>query len=127
MLSYRPKGLYVGGKWLPGSSAKSLVTINPATGERLAEVPWAGGEEVKLAVEAAKRGFAEWRRLPPWDRASQVQELADRISEHVDELALMDSYDSGNTISGMRNDVKASVVALKFYLIIFVCPAAGKF
>jgi len=114
-LSYTPKGLYFGGAWVRGAAGKSFVTVNPATGERLAEVPWAGGEEVKLAVEAAKRGFAEWRRLPPWDRASQVEKLADRISEHIDELALMDSYDSGNTISGMRNDVKAAVVTLKFF------------
>jgi betaine-aldehyde dehydrogenase len=114
-LSYTPKGLYIGGAWVRGAAGKSLVSVNPANGERLAEVPWAGGEEVKLAVEAAKRGFAEWRRLPPWDRASQVEKLAGRIEEHQDELALMDSYDSGNTVSGMRSDVKATVVALKFF------------
>ncbi len=43
-ISYTPKGLYIGGEWTPGAAGKSLVSINPSNGERLAEVPWAGEE-----------------------------------------------------------------------------------
>ena len=39
-ISYKPKGLYIGGKWL-AAAGKSLITVNPANGEKLGEVPWA--------------------------------------------------------------------------------------
>jgi betaine-aldehyde dehydrogenase len=114
-LGYTPKGLYIGGEWLPGATGKSLVSINPSTGERLAEVPWAGEEEVNQAVEAAKRGFAEWRRVKPAERARCLEELADRILANAEDLALLDAYDSGNTVSGMRGDMKWSADTLKYF------------
>jgi hypothetical protein len=40
-ISYKPKGLYIGGKWLAAAAGKSLITVNPANGEKLGEVPWA--------------------------------------------------------------------------------------
>ena len=114
-LGYTPKGLYIGGKWLPGAAGRSLVSINPSTGERLAEVPWAGEEEVNQAVEAAKRGFAEWRGVKPAERARCLEELADRILANAEELALLDAYDSGNTVSGMRADMKWSAETLRYF------------
>lgn len=114
-LDYSPKGLYIGGEWLPGAAGKSFVSINPSTGERLAEVPWAGEEEVNQAVEAAKRGFAEWRRVKPAERARCLEELADRILANAEDLALLDAYDSGNTVSGMRGDMKWSADTLKYF------------
>ena len=114
-LGYTPKGLYIGGEWLPGAAGKSLTSINPSTGERLAEVPWAGEEEVIQAVEAAKRGFAEWRRVKPAERARCLEGLADRILANAEKLALLDAYDSGNTVSGMRGDMKWSAGTLKCF------------
>lgn len=114
-LRYLPKGLYIGGKWVPGARGKALVSINPATGERLADVPSAGEEEVHLAVQAAQQGFGEWRSVAPWERAALVEQLADRIAAQAEELALLDSYDSGNILSAMRSDVKATVAVLKCF------------
>ena len=115
-ISFVPKGLYLGGEWVPSAPGRTVVTVNPANGEQLAEVPWAGEEEVNRAVEAAKQGFVEWRKLPPWERAEQVERLAERIAAHTEELALMDAYDSGNTVRGMREDVKATVISLKYFV-----------
>ena len=114
-MNYKPKGLYIGGKWLDGTAGKTLASINPATGEKLGEVPWADDQDVNLAVEAAKRGFAEWRKVPPAERAICLERLAQRLLDHVEELALLDSYDSGNTVTGMRSDVKWSAETLKYF------------
>ena len=114
-MNYKPKGLYIGGKWLDGTAGKALASINPATGEKLGEVPWADDQDVNVAVEAAKRGFAEWRKVPPAERAVCLERLAQRILDHVEELALLDTYDSGNIVTGMRSDVKASAETLKYF------------
>ena len=114
-ISYKPKGLYIGGKWREGAAGKSLITVNPANGEKLGEVPWADGQDVNEAVEAARRGSAEWRRVPPAERAVCLEQLAERIIAHVGELALLDSFDSGNTVTGMRFDMRASAETLKYF------------
>lgn len=114
-MKHTPKGLYIGGEWVPGARGKSFTTVNPATLEPLAEVPWAGEAEVRQAVEAARQGFAEWRRLAPWERAERVLALAQRVEEHAEELALMDACDSGNTIKGMRHDVHAAVAGMRYF------------
>ena len=64
-MSYRPRGLYIGGEWCGSQTGRTMRTINPATGEVHGEVPWAGEEDVAAAVAAARRGAAEWRRVPP--------------------------------------------------------------
>lgn len=114
-ISYKPKGLYIGGKWLDAAAGKSLITVNPANGEKLGEVPWADGRDVNDAVAAARRGSAEWRRVPPAERAVCMEQLAERIVAHVGELALLDTYDSGNTVTGMRSDMRASAETLKYF------------
>ncbi len=114
-LSYRPRGLYIGGEWCASRAGKTMRTINPATGEILGEVPWAGEEDVAAAVAAAQRGAAEWRRVPPAERARSLERLAARITDHVDELALMDAVDSGNAISGMRTDMELAAATLRYF------------
>ena len=114
-MSYRPRGLYIGGEWCASRAGRTMRTINPATGEVLGEVPWAGEEDVAAAVAAAQRGAAEWRRVPPAERARCLERLAARITDHVDELALMDAVDSGNAISGMRTDMELAAATLRYF------------
>lgn len=114
-IPFVPKGLYIDGKWRPAASGKTLKSTNPASGEALGEVPWAGEEDVDLAVSAAKRAFGEWRRVPPMERARCLEQLAGRILEHTEELALMDACDAGNTLSGMRGDMKLSADTLRYF------------
>ena len=114
-IGFKPKGLYIGGKWVDGASGRSFGSINPATGETLGEVPLAGDQDVNLAVTEAKKGFAEWRRVTPKERAASLEQLAQRILDHTEELALLDSYDSGNTLTGMRSDVTATAETLRYF------------
>ena len=112
---FTPKGLYIGGQWLPSTSGRTLTSCNPATGEELGEVPLACGQDVDRAVAAAKEAFAGWREVPPAERASCLEQLADRLLQHVDELALIDALDAGNAVTGMRGDVRIAAEGLKYF------------
>ena len=114
-LNFTPQGLYIGGRWSPSASGQTLTSYNPSTGERLGEVPLADEQDVNRAVATAKQAFAQWRNLPPANRAQCLEQLADQILEHTDELALMDSYDSGNAVAGMRADMKISADSLRYF------------
>ncbi|HJY16355.1 MAG TPA: aldehyde dehydrogenase family protein [Xanthobacteraceae bacterium] len=104
-LSFTPRGLYIGGRWVSPAEDQSFASINPSNMEKIADVPTAGAADVDNAVKAAKLGFKEWSRVPIQERARCLELLADRIEKNADELALLDAVDSGNAIVGMRGDM----------------------
>jgi len=114
-LGFAPRGLYVGGEWVPGAGDRTFETINPSTGEKLADVPLAGDADVDRAVGCAKRAFAEWSRVTPRERARCFTRLARRVLENAECLALMDAVDSGNAISGMRGDIAWTAETLDYF------------
>ncbi|WP_026363105.1 aldehyde dehydrogenase family protein [Methylopila sp. M107] len=113
-LGFKARGLYIGGKWVAPLEGKSFATINPSNSETLGEVPFATAQDVDVAVDAAKKGFKEWSRVSITERARCLELLADKIEEHADELALIDSVDSGNAIVGMRGDMAWSAASLRY-------------
>jgi betaine-aldehyde dehydrogenase len=114
-LNFTPKGLYIGGKWVDAAAGKTFETVNPSTREKLGDVPSADQRDVDRAVKAAKIAFAEWSRVPVRERARALERLAARINEHAQELALMDSLDSGNAITGMRGDMTWTADSLNYF------------
>ncbi|MET0538016.1 MAG: aldehyde dehydrogenase family protein [Xanthobacteraceae bacterium] len=114
-LDFTPKGLYIGGKWVDAAAGKTFESVNPSTREKLADLPLAGERDVDRAVKTAKAAFAEWSRVPGRERARALEHLASRIIEHAEELALMDSLDSGNAIAGMRGDMTWTADSLNYF------------
>ena len=114
-LGFTPKGLFIGGEWSDASSAESITTINPSNGDVLGTVPLASEADVDRAVAAAKAAFPAWAALSLTDRAGYLVRLAEAIDRHADELALMDSVDSGNAVSGMRGDMTWTSDTLRYF------------
>ena len=114
-MNFNPKGMYIGGDWVSGISNRTFESINPSNSQSLGEVPYATEDDVDRAVKAAKSAFSEWSRVPGKERARCLELLAARIDEHSEELATMDSFDSGNSIAGMRGDMKWTSDTLKFF------------
>lgn len=79
-------------------SAETFETINPATGEVLAQVASAGQDEVNAAVAAAKAAFPGWSATPAKERGRLMRNLGDLIARHVPELAEMETRDCGQVI-----------------------------
>jgi betaine-aldehyde dehydrogenase len=114
-LNFKPRGIFVGGKWETPAEDKSFVTLNPSNMEKLADVPFATEADVDRTVKAAKAAFSEWSRVPIKERARCLVLLAERIEKHADELALIDAVDSGNAITGMRGDMTWTADSLRFF------------
>jgi acyl-CoA reductase-like NAD-dependent aldehyde dehydrogenase len=83
--------------------------LNPATSERIAVLPEAGPAGVDRAVQAGKAAFETWRSTPARERAALVTQLARRIEARADDLARLDSLDTGNPLAAMRADVAKGV------------------
>jgi 5-carboxymethyl-2-hydroxymuconic-semialdehyde dehydrogenase len=72
---------------------------NPATGEHLAEVAEASPADVDRAVRAARAAFGTWGRSPAAARAAAMRRLADVIDGHVEEIARLETRDTGLPIA----------------------------
>jgi betaine-aldehyde dehydrogenase len=79
-----------------------LVTINPATGERLATLAVAGAAQVEAAIDAARAAQPAWGRLAGSERARMLRRAAAILRERNDELAALETRDTGKPIQETR-------------------------
>jgi aldehyde dehydrogenase (NAD+) len=91
-----PDGMQlIGGEWVPAAGGETIEVLNPATGERLADVPRGGADDVAAAVEAAARAFPGWRDTSATRRGALLAEWARLCREHADELDLLERLEVG--------------------------------
>lgn len=89
--------LLIDGKWLESQSEERISVEDPATEAKIASVPRGGAVEIDLAVKAARKAFEShaWSRMRPADRGRLLESIARKIEEHADELAMLESLDTG--------------------------------
>ena len=102
---------FIGGDYVSARSGATFTTINPATAEPLAEVSHCGAEDVEAAVRAARAAFdaGSWSQAAPEHRKEVLLRLATLVRAHKDELAVLESLDSGKTISDCLHEIGTEV------------------
>lgn len=95
-----PTMSFVDGSFRPARSGKTLPTVNPATGEVIAEIAACAAEDVDFAVQKAREAFDDgrWRCLHPSERKAVLIKLCKLIQRNSRELAVLESLDSGKPI-----------------------------
>jgi acyl-CoA reductase-like NAD-dependent aldehyde dehydrogenase len=79
-----------------------MILRNPATEEVIREFKLATVDDVDAAVAKAKAAGPAWRAMAPADRARLMRRFADKVAEHVDELALLETQNMGMPIGSAR-------------------------
>ena len=117
-LREQPKKLFIGGKWGESASGKTFATLNPSTGEVLAQVAEGGAEDIDRAVGAARKAFESgvWRDLPPAERAKALWRVGDLIEERAQEFAELESLDNGMPVNDALNfKVPLAAATFRYY------------
>ncbi|KPM44147.1 Aldehyde dehydrogenase [Neonectria ditissima] len=91
--------MLIGGQLVEASNKATFELFNPATGEKVADVPEATEDDVDSAVEAAKAAFPAWSTLDPAKRGACLKNLATLIREHNHELAVLEATSMGRPVS----------------------------
>ncbi|WP_035159944.1 aldehyde dehydrogenase [Cobetia crustatorum] len=107
---------YLNGEFVPAASGETFASINPATGNTLANIVCCGAVEAETAVAHARAAFesGDWSRLAPAARKRTLLALADLIAEHQQELALLDTLDMGKPIGSALGDVASAIECLRY-------------
>jgi len=110
----REHAVFIGGDWVQGR--EKFQTLNPATGEVLAEVVQADEALVDQAVQAAREGQRAWAATMPAARARVMMKLADLITQHREELARLETLDNGKPLKeSLRGDVMGAAEHFRYY------------
>ena len=107
-------GHFIGGGWVESAGGEALKTVDPATGQVLAEFAGGTAADVDRAVRAARSAFGRWSALPGAERAKYLFRIARIVQERSRELAVLESIDNGKPIRETR-DVDLPLVAAHFF------------
>ena len=100
-----PHRFVIGGERAEAADGRTFETLDPATGRTIADVPYAGAEDVDRAVRAAREAFEDkrWSGIAAAERTRAMLAFADAVEAHADELAELESRDVGKPIAEARN------------------------
>ena len=108
--------LFIGGEFVDALDGATMDVVNPFNGEVLAKVAEAKAADVDRAVDAAEKAFPAWRRMSAMDRGRLLGKLADAIEAHADELAQIESLDTGHPIRDTKGlDVPRTAVTFRYF------------
>ncbi|MCO5214853.1 MAG: aldehyde dehydrogenase family protein [Thermomicrobiales bacterium] len=113
----RTEQLIINGQRVDASDGGIFDVLNPATNEVIAKVAKAGIADVEAAVSAARAAFDEgpWPRMSPYDRGRIIQRVADRIRERADELAMLESLNTGKPLARAKGEILGGAVVFDYY------------
>jgi betaine-aldehyde dehydrogenase len=99
--------MFIDGNWTESVSGQSREIIYPCDASHVTTVTEGNAEDVKKAVAAARRAFdeGEWPKTSAAERGRLVEKLADKIEENREELAQLESLDTGKTVEESRWDM----------------------
>jgi aldehyde dehydrogenase len=89
---------FVGGHWVPPVHGEYVENLTPATGEPFTEVPKSTPEDIELALDAAHAAREAWGATSTTERSRILNRVADAIEEHVELLAVAESWENGKPV-----------------------------
>src|SRR5256714_46795 len=112
--AYMTGRMLIGGELVESKDGAWLESINPADESALGRVPLGSAADMNAAVEAAEKAQPAWAALSMAQRAAYIHKLGDAILARAEEIARIESLDTGNTLGPMRRDVNTAVDRMRF-------------
>lgn len=108
--------LFIDGEFVDAADGATIAVLNPHDNSRLAEVAEARPADVDQAVAAAWKAFPAWRTTAAAERGRLLLKLAEAIEAHADELARIESLDTGHPIRDTRGlDVPRTAATFRYF------------
>jgi succinate-semialdehyde dehydrogenase / glutarate-semialdehyde dehydrogenase len=91
--------LLIDGAWRPAVSGRTLAVVNPATGEAIGRAAHAEQADLDLALAAASKGFAAWRKVSAFDRYKLMRKAADILRSRAGDIATVMTTEQGKPLA----------------------------
>lgn len=109
--------LYINGEFVGSEAGETFENINPYTNEKINVVAEGRKEDIDKAVTAAKEAFVHgpWRTMKLTERLTYIYRIADLIDEEIENIAYLESLDTGLPIKQTRAMVSRASENFRFY------------
>src|SRR5699024_3025729 len=89
---------FIGGKYVKPTNGEYFENVSPVTGEVFCEIARSTKEDVELAVDAAHVAKDAWGKTSVTERSNILNQIANRIQENLEMLAVAETWDNGKAI-----------------------------
>jgi len=108
--------LFIDGEFVDSESRARIPVLNPHDNSLITEVAEAQKADIDRAVEAARKAFPGWARMAAMDRGRLLLRLADAIEANAEELARLETLDTGHPLRDTRGlDVVRTAVTFRYF------------
>ncbi|XVF14125.1 hypothetical protein REPUB_Repub09cG0030300 [Reevesia pubescens] len=110
--------LLINGQFVDSASGKTFSTLDPRTGDVIAQVAEADVEDVNRAVAAARKAFDKgpWPKMTAYERSRIMFRFADLLEKHTEEIAALETWDNGKPYEQAANlDIPMAVRMFRYY------------
>ncbi len=107
--------LFIGGKWVEGSSDEWIESTNPATEQPLGRVPKGTREDARAALEAAAEAQPGWEATGPPQRAKVLYKAYDMIRNNAKELARALSMEQGKPLTEAEGEIQGTAEHFEYF------------
>jgi len=104
---------YIDGRWIDGE--RRIDVTNPATGERVAQVPQLGADEARQAIEAANRALPAWRARTAKERSALLRKWFELILANQEDLARIMTAEQGKPIAEARGEIAYAASFIEWF------------
>jgi acyl-CoA reductase-like NAD-dependent aldehyde dehydrogenase len=106
----------IGGKSVPSYKGEFTEIFDPSSGAVLTSVAMGSGQEVDMAVTAAKTASPGWAATAPVERAVILHRLADALEKHATDLVQIESLDVGKAITATEGfDIPFGIACVRYF------------
>lgn len=107
---------FIGGEWTPPVKGQYFENVTPVTGKVFCEVARGTAEDIDVALDAAWKAAPAWGATSAAERALVLHRIADRMEEHLEMLAVAETWDNGKAVRETLNaDVPLAIDHFRYF------------
>lgn len=108
--------LFINGRFVDSAEGATIPVLNPHDNSKICDIAEGRAEDIDRAVAAANKAFPKWARMSSSERGRLLLKLADKIEENLEELAQIESLDTGHPIRDTRNlDLPRTIFTYRYF------------
>jgi len=107
--------LFIDGAWCAAASGRTLPVMNPATGTQIGTLAHAEQADLDRALEAARKGFAVWRKISAYERSKIMRKAANLMRERVDMIAPLMTMEQGKTLAEAKMEIMGGADTIDWF------------
>lgn len=107
---------FINGEWVAPVKGQYFENISPVTGKPFCRVARSSAEDIELALDAAYAAKDEWAKISPSERALILHQIADRLEENLETLAVAETWDNGKAVrETLHADIPLTIDHFRYF------------